>query len=209
MLAKKKKKISKSYVNILPPPKDSLPLEQKVILQNPKSRVFFLKSMTKESLHHLILRLVAEKYHLTEKDNIEILSCKPELKNQRCLLHIDNPLKDRRSSDEGFSCGGRIQKTHRLFEVPLLIVLRRFYAIQALKSKSEGKHPWFIDSNQTSLEDSLKGFKSLVAKYACVKEKVVFKNYSSSLNPSNKLRPFESYRPVPLVIDDFGPSSRR
>lgn len=154
---KRKIKRSNSYVmEKLPPRKELTLAEQFITFENPKTEVFLLKNMNPKALHHMILRLVAEKLNIGTDDNT----------------------LTRRYSDELKMAGGKIKKLNSTFETPTIDLLRQHYSEKALKSGTQVNFPWFLDTNMNSLEDSLKCFRLIIAKYACAMEKVIYKNYT-------------------------------
>lgn len=159
---KRKIKRSNSYVmEKLPPRKELTLAEQFITFEHPRTEVFFSKNMNPTALHHMILRLVAEKLNIKTDGNI----------------------LTRRYSDELKVTGGKIKRLKATLETPTIDLLRQHYSEKAIKSGTQANLPWFLDSNMNSLEDCLKCFRLVITKYACAKEKVIYKNYT--ILPSN------------------------
>lgn len=169
-------------------PQEDIPLSEKPIaFETPKTEVFFSKSMTPSAVHHMILRLVAEKVN----------------------LHQENDNLGRRYSDEQMVSGGRATKLRQTTEIPLIEKLRAHFASRSLKLDADVGMPWYLDTNMTSLADSLKCFRMIMTKYACAKEKIVFKNYTVSRSELEERQRKTAKLIMPLLNETKGAPMRR
>jgi len=126
------------------------------------------------------------------------LSCLMNIVLRTLIAHfeIDCELKTRRKSSELRIDGGRISKQDLSLHLPDMLSSIREFFLKLQLTKDEAKKPsappWFLDNNPHSLNGSLEGLKSIILKFACSSENVLYNVQEVlALNKKNLAAPVE------------------